>query len=81
MDVQVSKSVISEGSPKVANPPESSPSRGRPNERYDADFIKSVKNRATGYGIHPNWYLALLISAEEAGVSEAHLDSMIRSMI
>lgn len=78
---EVSSPVVSVSLPKEAAPVESLQPKRKPNENYDAGFIKSVKNRATGYGISPNWYLVLLMSADESGVSEAHLDAMIRSMI
>jgi hypothetical protein len=78
---EVSTPIVSVGFTKEASPLEPLQTKRKPNDNYDAGFTKSVKNRATGYGITPNWYLVLLMSADESGVSEVHLDSMIRSMI
>lgn len=78
---QASKPVVPVSSPGLLTSNQPVQPKNRPNENYDAEFIKSLKNRATGYGISPNWYLVLVMSANDAGVSEAHLNAMIRSML
>lgn len=78
---QVPKTAVPVSSTGLVTSNQPVQSKKKPNESYDAEFIKSVKNRATGYGISPNWYLVLVMSANEAGVSEAHLNAMIRSML
>lgn len=74
-------SVMKGGSPDEVVHVEALQPNEKPNQRFDAEFIKLVRNRAIGYGMHPNWYLVIVRTANEAGVSEAHVDAMIRSMI